>query len=130
MATLAPVLAMLIIRDIHLSSQSEGDDEEEQAGDISPLWMLAAMVVVALIWLNTGLLGVKLAMASGHSMSPAFETGDVVITHEVTPESLDAGDIIRYRKGNIAVMHRIIEIEEGARGPVFVTQGDSNNVVD
>lgn len=129
-ATLAPVVAMLIIRDIHLSSQREEEEQEEQAGDISPLWMLAAMVVVALIWLNTGLLGVQPAMVSGHSMSPAFETGDVVITREVTPESLDVGDIIRYRRGNIAVMHRIIEIEEGGSGPVFVTQGDSNNVVD
>ena len=129
-ATLAPVLAMLIIRDIHLSSQLEGDDEEEQEGGISPLWMMAAIVVVALIWLNTGLLGVKPAMVSGHSMSPAFETGDFVITREVAPESLDVGDIIRYRKGNIAVMHRIVEIEEGASGPVFITQGDSNNTVD
>ncbi len=129
-ATLAPVLAMLIIRDIYLSSQREEEEQEEQAGGISPLWMLAAMVVVGIIWLNSGLLGVRPAMVSGHSMSPAFETGDVVITREVTPESLEVGEIIRFRRDNIAVMHRIIEIEEGASGLVFVTQGDSNNVVD
>jgi signal peptidase len=131
-ATLAPVLAMLIIRDIYLARQSEGEDEQEEGegNGVSPVWMLAAMVVVGLIWLNTGLLGVTPAMVSGHSMDPAFETGDIVVTREVAPESLEVGDIIRFRKGNVAIMHRIVEIGEGADGPVFITMGDGNNALD
>jgi signal peptidase len=131
--TLGPALAMLIVRDIYLSSQSDEEEEEdgeERSFGVSPLWMLASMVIVGILWLNTGLLGVTPALVSGHSMSPAFETGDVVFTREIAAEDLRVGDIIRYRKGGVVIMHRIIEVEKGSTGPVFVTQGDANNAID
>lgn len=131
--TLAPALAMLIVWDIHLSGRSDQEkeaDREDRSLAVSPLWMLAAMVAVGILWLNTGLFGISPSLVSGHSMSPAFETGDVVITREVAPEHLQVGDVVRFRSGTIPVMPRIIEIGDTPQGPVFVTQGDSNNAPD
>jgi len=94
------------------------------------VFMLTAILVVAALWLNSGLFGVKLSLVSGHSMSPAFGTGDIVMVRDTDPADLKVGGVIRYRVGDIAVMHRIIQISKGADGPVFITKGDSNNKAD
>lgn len=127
--TLAPALAMLLVRDICLGPKTQGQ-ETQRASGVSPLWMLAAVFVVALIWLNSGLLGVRPAVISGVSMEPALAVGDVVFTREVAPEALRVGDVIRYRNGQAAIMHRIVEIDSGRKSPVFITKGDNNNVAD
>ena len=126
--TLTPVVTLLIVRNMH-DSTDRASDEDAESG-ISPFWTFAATAIVALIWFNTGMFGVRPSVVVGHSMSPTFETGDLVITREVDPEDLEVGDIIRFRGESLAIMHRIIEIEDTPRGPVFITQGDSNSLPD
>lgn len=125
--TLAPVSALLIVREM-----VGGGEEEEPAakGDLSPAWALAAMVVVGILWLNTGMLGVQPAIVSGVSMEPTMRAGDLVLTRDVDPDSLQVGDIVRYDKEGTSILHRIIEIAETPQGRVFVTQGDNNNTAD
>jgi signal peptidase len=124
--TLAPVLAMMIIRD---AASAREETAERRRG--VPLPVLAGMaVVVTVIWLNTGLLGVRPALVSGHSMEPAYAANDLLFTREVDAESLRVGDVIRFQQGPRSVAHRIIEIERTDAGPVFVTQGDNNNAAD
>ena len=146
---LAPVLALLIVRDMYFGAREETAAEPEERGiGVSPVMLVAGMVVVALIWLNAGMFGVQPALVSGMSMKPALGPGDIVFTKEVAPESLEVGDVIRYRGDGVAITHRIIEIpehiegaffqtedevlevQEGDGGLVFITQGDGNNVAD
>ena len=149
LGTLTPVLALLIVRDIYFSDREEtAEESEDRSIGVSPVTLLAGVAVVALIWLNAGMFGVQPALVSGIGMEPALNPGDIVFTRQVAPESLEVGDIVRYQKGGIPVMHRIVEIPEyidgayfqaedevlevpeGGSGPIFITQGDGNNVAD
>jgi signal peptidase len=93
-------------------------------------WILVAVVAVSLLWFNTGLLGVRPTLVAGVSMEPTLETGDVVITRKIPTEDIKVGDIIHYRSENGSVLHRVVDIQTGTRGLVFVTRGDNNNVND
>ena len=124
--TLAPAGAFFALR-----SLGDKTDEADAWSKPVPGWLLAlGAAFVAVIWLNTGLLGVRPALISGVSMEPELVLGDIVVTRGVAPESLRAGDVIRYRSGDVPVLHRIIEIKRGPEGLVFITQGDNNNVAD
>jgi signal peptidase len=129
--TLGPVLAMLIVRDSYFGARAaEGENEEGHQG-ISPMWMLAAALGVGMIWFNTGLLGVQPALVSGVSMEPSYAVGDIVITREVDINSLQVGDVIRYRSASgRSIFHRITEVTGGGGARVFITRGDNNNVDD
>ncbi|WP_240373977.1 signal peptidase I [Bacillus piscicola] len=65
-----------------------------------------------------------------NSMQPAFSAGDMVLTKEVDPETIEQGDIITYRdKRDQIITHRVIE-KVTEEETVFQTQGDNNNVAD
>lgn len=60
-----------------------------------------------------------------------IEVGDLIFTVKPETDKLKAGDIISYMDGNIAVTHRIIEVQTDADGKrSFVTKGDANNTED
>ena len=60
-----------------------------------------------------------------------IEVGDLIFTVKPDTDKLKAGDIISYMDGNIAVTHRIIEVQTAADGKrSFVTKGDANNTED
>jgi signal peptidase len=125
--TLAPLFALVTIRAAIAEVES---DEETRKFDVSAPWVIATMLVVALLWFNTGLLGVQPAVVTGVSMEPTMHTGDLVILRPVDTDDLKVGDVVRFSIGRTAVMHRITEIQETTNGRVFVTQGDNNNTPD
>ena len=60
-----------------------------------------------------------------------IEVGDLIFTVKAETDKLKAGDIISYMDGNIAVTHRIVEVQTAADGKrSFVTKGDANNTED
>ena len=60
-----------------------------------------------------------------------IEVGDLIFTVKPDTDKLKAGDIISFMDGNIAVTHRIIEVQTDADGKrSFVTKGDANNTED
>jgi signal peptidase len=128
---------MLIVRDAYFSSPAaketaDGADAQpatENRG-ISPLLLFAGGVMVAVIWLNSGLLGVTPYLVSGPSMKPGLSPGDVVVARDVEPEAIAIGDIIRVRTANGFVIHRVVQIDETDEGLWFTTKGDNNNVRD
>ena len=148
LGTLTPILALLFVRDIYFSDQEDTEGGEEQGIGVSPFMLLAGIAIVGLIWLNAGMFGVQPALISGVSMKPELGPGDVVFTKQVAPESLEVGDIVRYERNGIPVMHRIVEIAEHIEGPyyqtqdgpvtlsddesgpVFIIRGDGNNTPD
>jgi signal peptidase I len=110
-----------------------GHDETASAAErrAVPGWLMAlTAVVAAVIWLNTGLLGVRPALVSGISMEPNLVVGDIVVTREVPPSSLAVGDIVRFTSGSVPILHRVIKIDRGRDGMVLTTKGDNNNVAD
>jgi signal peptidase len=150
--TLAPVVAMLIVRDTYDAWNAPEEEATDAGGrDLSPVWIVAGVLIVAAIWLNAGMLGGQPAVVSGNSMQPELAPYDLVFTREVDPADLKKNDIIRYQRDGIAIMHRILEIPEevrpglyraeslpnfplvlpdGEEGPIFLTKGDANERAD
>lgn len=93
-------------------------------------WLLVAMFAVGVIWLNSGALGVRPSLISGNSMNPSLYPGDVVVTRVVSPEKIQVGDIIRFRRGGIDIVHRVMEVQSNGSTTIFTTRGDNNNVND
>lgn len=80
-------------------------------------------------------LGVTPMVVQSGSMSgnaeDHIEVGDLIFTVKPETDKLKEGDIISYMDGNIAVTHRIIEVQTDADGKrSFVTKGDANNTED
>jgi len=128
--TLAPAAGLLIVRGLSATEAvEEGEAEAGPAPSLAP-WMIAAFAAVALLWFNTGMLGVNPHVISGHSMQPAFDLGDVVITRDVSPASIEEGDVIWFRQDGISIIHRVIEVRSERGETLFITQGDNNNSPD
>ncbi len=64
------------------------------------------------------------------SMSPAFETGDMIILQKTDPYTLKVNDVICYMEEESAVTHRIMEVQQQDGAPMYVTRGDANNSED
>lgn len=74
--------------------------------------------------------GYKPFIVLSGSMEPVFHTGDLVIVKVSDPDSLQADDIIAYRRGDTVVTHRITVIDTSEDIRRFITKGDNNNVAD
>jgi len=91
---------------------------------------LAAIVVLALLWFSLGLLPFFPSTVAGGSMSPTLHLGDMVIASKVNPDVIGERDIIVFQKGELKVIHRVIEIEESDGSIQFITKGDANDRAD
>jgi signal peptidase len=126
--TLTP-LVILILINLVLTVDEEPQKEKPQK-KTSYTWIAVALISVSLLWLNSGLFGVRPFLVSGVSMEPVLKAGDIVIVQNVKPEEISSGDIILFRRGANRILHRVIETYESKGAIYFVTQGDANNVTD
>ena len=88
----------------------------------------AVAVLVAVSWI-VPFGGRALSVMSG-SMSPAIETGDVVVSRGVSPLAIRRGDVITFRDPTDAerlITHRVKEVRISGGEARFVTKGDANN---
>jgi len=126
LGTIAPVLGLLIVRDL-LSGRAGAQARKSASGTG---WVMLAVFVVFLFWFNTGLFGVRPALISGISMEPTIKAGDIAITRPVSPDDVQVGDIVRFRQGKTAILHRVVAIQRESGQTIFITQGDNNNTTD
>ena len=47
-----------------------------------------------------------------------------------SPEQINVGDIVSFRRGMDLVVHRVIKKGEDSEGVYFITKGDNNDFVD
>ena len=125
LGTLVPAIGLLVIQGLEEEEASSRREKDSDSGSIG--WVIVGLFAVAMVWFNTGLLGVQPTLMSGPSMNPTLWAGDVVITRNVPAEKIEVGDIIRFIEGDKYVVHRVIAIEEGPDGYIFTTRGDNNN---
>jgi len=60
------------------------------------------------------------------SMEPTLSKGDMLFIKRVSPDELNIGEIVAYKRGGVIVVHRVINItSEG-----FKTKGDANDAED
>ena len=124
--TLAPVIGMLVVQ---AHAREPSAPAERRASRWPSAWLVPAFLGVLMIWFNQGLFGVRPTIVSGVSMNPMLQAGDLVLTVDVAPEEIAVGDIVRFRSGQVDILHRVVEIRD-AGGLEFITRGDANNVTD
>lgn len=110
-------------------------------------WLVAALAVGIMIFtvvsVNTfdrsdrSIFGYKAFIVLSDSMSRTdFEAGDLILSREVDPSTLQAGDIISYQSTNIEnygdiVTHKIRSLTTDAEGnPGFITYGTATDTND
>lgn len=127
--TLAPLIGLWVFR------QSSATETVELEGEgVSPArprtdlgWLSVGVIAVTMLWLVTGMFGVQPFIVSGPSMQPTLSAGDLVIVRDVDPTEIEVGDMIRFRKGELVVIHRVVDLDDSGGLPVFITRGDNND---
>lgn len=90
----------------------------------------AVCVLLLALVLGIGILylcGIHPAIVLSGSMEPEIKTGSLCFVNTKTEvETIELGDIIAYRTGDIRVTHRVIDITADG----FQTKGDANDAPD
>ena len=130
LGTILPVLGVVLIQRLFLSESGVAKSNRSLIREPSNLWVLLGFIAVSLIWLNTGIFGVRPAVIVSGSMHPVLRVGDVVISREVPPEQLKPGDVIQFSQAGATIIHRVVEIHRDGNGITFITRGDRNKAYD
>ena len=138
--TASAMLGFLIVQGMYLPAEAA-----EEAPTAAPaktkgrLWVrivgtavtiVMLIVLVLVVALNVSFLGYKSTAVITGSMSPAINEGDVVVTKVVPLEELAVGDVIKYHRNGIDIIHRIMDIKVGGEGILITTKGDANQSID
>ena len=76
------------------------------------------------------LIGMHPNTVKSGSMSPTIETGDLIVSSQVSPDEVKVGDIITFEDpngGGALITHRVRAITPGDERIEFITRGDANN---
>jgi signal peptidase len=90
---------------------------------------------VLLIWFVVGVFPIYPSVIATGSMEPLICPGDVIIIEKVTEAQdiykLKCGDVIQFKRDDILITHRIVEIIKDKKGTLkFRTKGDNNSGAD
>lgn len=86
-----------------------------------------------LVYFISGLFRYQALVIATGSMTPNINIGDVVIVDKKKGDSLKdlkIGDVIAYKKENIVICHRIIDVIESGDSIYYETKGDNNPSAD
>lgn len=127
-----PILfsSFLIERYQSLTGTKTSKKEEHMAG-----YWLTLTVVVMFAWFTAGVFPVYPSVVLTGSMEPGIFPGDAILIQKLSEEKeiyqLKAGDVINFKRDNITITHRILEVRRDEAGNVsFQTKGDNNQSPD
>jgi signal peptidase I len=86
----------------------------------------AAVTAVLLAPLALGLLGARLLVVDGGSMSPTYEVGDVLLVSAPRGNDLVVGEPVVIGHDENRYVHRVVEVD----GDLARLRGDANNTTD
>ncbi len=75
-------------------------------------------------------LGISPVIVLSGSMSPEFDAESLIFIEDVETKELIEGDVITYLRDEVAITHRIVEINDENGETIFITRGDANNTND
>lgn len=91
------------------------------------------LLCVILVYFISGLFKYQALVIATGSMKPSIVIGDVVIVNKKDWEkqnSIRPGEVLAYRKDNMVICHRIIQVVKSGQEVFYVTKGDNNEVAD
>ncbi len=97
-------------------------------------WVPFTLITISFIWFVAGVFPIYPSAIATGSMQPLIDPGDVILLEKIKDmedvKHLKVGDVIQFKRGEILITHRIIEVVEEQNGFVFRTKGDNNSVED
>ena len=88
------------------------------------------LVFVVLVVLVSGIFKYKMIAVATNSMNPVYGRGDAVIYEKVSPEQIEVGDILAFKKNNVIITHRVTKKWISNNSYHFNTKGDNNEIID
>ena len=127
---IVPFIFLFRIYKFFLKDRDEDVLREYHKNKILPL-IVPTVCIIFLVYITSGYFYYHaVAIASG-SMTPNINKGDVVIIEKNRNfETLEEGQVIAYKKGNIIVVHRLTKKIMVDGSFYFYTKGDANDDVD
>jgi len=131
---LCPIFCLMSMQAIYnnaaKNSRRKYEDEESTVG-----WMITSVVSIAVIWFALGVFPIYPSVIATGSMEPMIKPGDIVLVRKIVDtdgiKALKVGDVIQFKRDNILISHRIMEIvKDEEEGISFRTKGDNNSSTD
>jgi signal peptidase I len=131
---MTPMLELLYII-MKYGSMSRSRLQASKDKKVTLSLVITLILSVTFIWFIVGVFPVYPSVIATGSMKPLIDPGDVVLVKKFQTvqqvESLKAGDIIAFKREDIVIVHRIIEVVYDDAGNMsFVTKGDNNSTED
>lgn len=128
-----PVIAMSSIYEKHGVLTGELKVSKNQKRSIIGDAAMTVIVILA-IWFVVGVFSYYPSAILTGSMEPGIMPGDVVIVHKIQSmeeiDQLKEGDIIQFKRDDLLINHRIIEVIQDKGQTLYRTKGDNNNAPD
>lgn len=97
-------------------------------------WILTCLISVSMLWFVFGVFPIYPSAIVTGSMEPMIMPGDVILVKKIKDmagiDKLKTGDIIQFKRDDILICHRIIEIHDEKGTKSFKTKGDNNSSSD
>lgn len=127
---LIPVFCLMIMQNLYNNSakklKRKDKDKESVVG-----WMITTILCIGIIWFSVGVFPIYPSVIATGSMEPMIKPGDVILVKKTDSNDFKIGDVIQFRRDNILISHRIIDIKENKiEEKSYRTKGDNNSAPD
>lgn len=124
---MVPIFSLSALQGYYLKEMKllKHQEEEDLLG-----WIITSVASILLIWFTVGVFPIFPSVIATGSMEPMIKPGDVILIKRVNIDDLKVGDVIQFKRENILISHRIIEIVKKDNIICYRTKGDNNSVAD
>lgn len=123
---LCPIFSLLAMQQIYAKeSHSYKKIYTKEVGVFG--WIVTSVLSISIIWFSAGVFPVSPSVIATGSMQPLINPGDVILIKKVKINSVNVGDIIQFKRDDILISHRIVDIVEDTKGIGYKTKGDNNS---
>lgn len=128
---MCPVFFLTAIQSIFLK-EAKLIKKRDKAQESVFSWILTSLFSIGVIWFVVGVFPIYPSVIATGSMEPMIKPGDVILVRKVEDiKEVQIGDVIQFRRDNILISHRVLEIkEDDKKGISYRTKGDNNSGAD
>lgn len=102
--------------------------------DENPLSLIiTTLVSIVIVWFAVGVFPIYPSVIATGSMSPMIRPGDIILVDKkIDPFQLSKGDVIQFKRDDILISHRILDIVTDEKDSTisYKTKGDNNSGAD
>lgn len=111
---------------VALECDSDEKETKKQNGKTIAVNISILSVVSVILFFSLGIFPIEPTSIASGSMEPELSIGDMVIVNTLDKSNISVGDVIKFEKNGMYVIHRVADIEEKNGQTVYLTKGDAN----